>query len=342
MKQKRQEGFDNSFYRLAGEIAKVLEKNKDGTIQQEQVEELLDAERKFKETVLKYRQATEIYKKFLQKVCIQNKNILSARPYFRETAVSFSKRITPAIKAEDLETLKTFNINYQFIKFIRDSWLGPFPKRAEQLFHRVHKARTILIENNMPLAVNRAKLFYRKTPKNHLTLIDFIGICAMGLAAGIDKWCGPYSPVFRSVCIGRMVGNMIDSYSETILHFYPSDKRILYKAHTLRSRRGIDDMKDLTEAVKKGFEEDAKEGKSIPKTKIDVGELSNLMSAASTVSADATVNDEGFGVYHFTEDEEQNVENDYIDKESTRRMLESAKNLPILFKKVLRLKGIKV
>src|SRR5208283_5065533 len=122
-------------------------------------------------------------KKFLQKVCVQNKNILSARPYFRETAIVFSKSITPAIKESNIEVLKTFNINYQFIKFIRQSWLGPFPKRAEMLFQRVHLARTKLIENNMPLAVNRAKLFYRKTPKSHLTLMDFIGICSMGLAA---------------------------------------------------------------------------------------------------------------------------------------------------------------
>jgi hypothetical protein len=35
--------------------------------------------------------------------------------------VSFSKKITPAIKAEDIETLKTFDINYQLIKFITRS-----------------------------------------------------------------------------------------------------------------------------------------------------------------------------------------------------------------------------
>lgn len=339
---KNQEGFDSSFYVLAGEITRALEKNKDGSIQKDQVEELLNAENKFKETVLKYRQATEIYKKFLQKVCVQNKNILSARPYFRETAVTFSKKITPAIKVDDIEVLKTFNINYQFIRFIRDSWLGPFPPRAQQLFDRVHKARTILIENNMPLAINRAKLFYRKTPKSHLTLIDMIGICSMGLAAGVDKWCGPYSPVFRSVCIGRMVGNLIDSYSETMLHFYPSDKRILYKAHTLRSRKQIDDITELTEAVKKAFKEDALEGKNIPKNKIDVSELSSLMSAASTVSADATVNDEGFGVYQFTMDQKQDIEESYINKESTENMLLFAKKLPLIHRKILRLKGIKV
>lgn len=339
---KKQEGFDISFFKLAGDITRAIEHNKDGTSQEEQVEELLDAERKFKTTILAYRQASEIYKKFLQRVCLQNKNILSARPYFRENAVSFSKKITPAIKASDIESLKTFDINYQFIKFIRDSWLGPFPKRAEQLFQRVHTARTILIENNMPLAVNRAKLFYRKTPRAHLTLMDLIEICAMGLAAGVDKWCGKYSPVFRSVCIGRMVGNMIDSYSETMLHFYPSDKRILYKANSIRGRQGITDIAELTAAVNESFRLDELEGKSIPKKNITVSELSALMSAASTVSADATVNDEGFGVYHFTADDSANIEDSLIQEESTNQMITLAKGLPILHKKVLRLKGIRL
>lgn len=341
-KPKKQEGFDDSFYKLAGEVTKALERNKDGTIQKQQVEELFDAERKFRDTILMYRQASEIYKKFLQKVCIQNKNILSARPYFRENAISFSKKVTPAIKAADIETLKTFNINYQFIKFIRDSWLGPFPKRAEQLFQRVHTARTILIENNMPLAINRAKLFYRKTPKSHLSLMDLIEICSMGLAAGIDKYCGEYTPVFRSVCIGRMVGNMIDSYSETTLHFYPSDKRILYKANSIRARQGIEDIEELANAVNESFKQDAKEGKSIPKGKITASELSSLMNAASTVSADATVNDEGYGVYHYTMDPTQGIEEAYIEKESTDKMLALAKSLPMLHRKVLKLKGIKI
>jgi DNA-directed RNA polymerase specialized sigma subunit len=341
-KPKRQEGFDDSFYKLAAEVTRALERNKDGSLQEEQVEELLDAERKFKETILKYRQATEIYKKFLQKVCIQNNNILSARPYFRETAVTFSKKITPAIKDQNIEDLKKFDINFQFIKFIKDKWLGPFPKRAEQLYNRVHTARTKLIENNMPLAINRAKLFYRKVPKSHLTLMDMIEICAMGLAAGIDKWCGKYSPVFRSVCIGRMVGNMIDSYSETTLHFYPSDKRILYKANSIRGRQGIDDMEELTNAVNESFKQDELEGKSIPKKDITVSELSSLMSAASTVSADSTVNDEGFGVYHFTPDQAPDMESVLIQQESTNQMLGLAKKLPLLQRKILRLKGIKL
>jgi DNA-directed RNA polymerase specialized sigma subunit len=342
MKKKKPEVFDDSFYRLAEEVTRTIANNKDDTDQQQQVEELLDAEKKFKETVLRYRQSGEIYKKFLQKICITNKNILSARPYFRETAVNFSKKVTPAIKERNVDLLKTFDINYQFIKFIRDSWLGPFPKRAEQLFNRVHNARKILIENNMPLAINRAKLFYRKTPRSHLTLMDLIGICGMGLVAGIDKWCGPYSRVFRSVCIGRMVGNMIDLYSETTLHFYPQDRRILYKANTIRGRQGIEELNELTDAINNSFNKDKEEGKSIPKDIVTVGNLSMLMSAASPVSADATVNDEGYGVYSYVPDEEQDIEGSYIQRESISQMLSLAKKLPILHKKVLQLFGIKI
>lgn len=355
-KPKRQESFDPAFHRLVAEVTAAIARNKNGTTQEQQVEELLDAERKFKETILKYRQATKIYRKFLDKVCVENKNILSARPYFRETATTFSKKITPAIKAAMLgkkennldseklaiEELKKFDINYQLITFIRSRWLGPFPERAEELFQRVHRARTILIENNMPLAINRAKLFERKTPKGHLSLMDFIGICSMGLAAGIDKWCGKYSPVFRSVCIGRMVGNMIDSYSETMLHFYPSDKRVLYKAFSIRGRKGIDEIAALADAVNESFKQDEKEGKSIPKNEITVSELSSLMTAASIVSADATVNDEGYGVYHYTQDGTKDVEGDYMNKESTQQMLSLAKTLPMLHRKILKLKGVKI
>lgn len=345
--------FDPSFKKLTVEVTAVIARNKDGTDQKAQVEELLDAERKFKEAILKHtRQSTEIYKKFLQRICIVNKNILSARPYFRETAVSFSKKITPAIKAEDIETLKTFDINYQFVQFIRQSWLGPFPKRADQLYARVTRAREILIENNIPLAINRAKLFYRKTPKSHLTLMDMIGICNMGLCAGVDKWCGPYSPVFRSVCIGRMVGNLIDSYSETMLHFYPSDKRILYKAHTIRGRRGITDIDELTAAVNQSFKDDEAEGKSVPKNEVTVSELSTLMHAASTVSADAAApgmengfhgeGESGYSVYSYTEDPSQDTEGQYIARETTAQMLALAAKLPILQRKILRLKGVKI
>ncbi len=348
-KIKKQDAFDQSFYQLAGEIAAAIIRNKDPNdvkltsteSQKKQVEELMDAERKFKDVILRYKQSTEIYKKFLQKICIQNRNILSARPYFRESATDFSKQVTPAIKMGNIDELKKSNINYQLIKFIKDNWLGPFPKRANELFLRVHNARTVLIENNLPLAVNRAKLFYRKTPKSHLTLLDMIGISSLGLASAVDKWVGPYSTVFRSVIIGRAVGNLIASYSEAMLHFYPSDKRILYKANSIRGRQGIDDIDELARAINDAFEADGKTGKSMPSSKVKGGELNDLMNAASVVSADSTVNNEGYGVYSYTNDPAPDAEAAYIERESTVDMLMYAKQLPMLHRKVLRLKGLK-
>lgn len=335
---------DDSFYRLASEVTKVLEDNKaDNTTQKEQVEELLLAEKKFKENIVKHHGlSTKVYKRFLQKICVENKNILSARPYFRETAITFSKQITPCIKTTNIEELKKFHINYQFIKFIRDTWIGPFPKTAEALYQRVHKARTKLIQNNIPLAINRAKLFYNKTPKSHLSLMDMIGVCAIGLASGVDKWVGEYSTVFRSVIIGRCVGLLIDIYSETMLHLYPSDKRILYKANSIRGRQGITEVKELADAVNKSFLQDEKEGKSIPKGEVTESQLSELLNGASIASADATMDDEGYGVYQLTPDLLPDMESVMIEQESTSSMTEHARKLPILHRKVLRLKGIKL
>ena len=172
--------------------------------------------------------------------------------------------------------------------------------------------------------------------------MDLIGICSTGLAAGVDKWCGKYSPVFRAVCIGRMVGNMIDSYSETMLHFYPSDKRVLYKAHSIRGRKGIDELDELARAINSSFEQDEKDGKSIPKDKVIGSQLSYLMSAASTISADAMVgtgnsdeNEGNYSIYDYTLDPTGDTESKYIENETTDQMIGLARELPLVHRKVL-------
>lgn len=342
-KQKRHSNFDKDFYKLAIEVTKAIENNKkDGTTQEQQVNELVAAERDFKESILKYKQSTAIYVKFLNLIREKNKNILSARPYFRERAKDFSKLVTPPIKEKNIELLKTFNINYKFITFIKNVWLGPFPKKAQELYERVFLAREKLIQNNTPLAINQAKLFYRKNPANHLDYHDMIDICMEGLCAGIDKWCGPYSKVFISSCLGRAKGNLMEAVSESVIHMYPSHRRILYKANMIRSRRGIENIEELTKAINESFRQDGLDGKSMPKKEVTVSELSSLLSAASIVSADQTVNEEGYGVYAYTEDETKDTEGNYINKESMSRMIHCTKDLPLIHKKILRLKGVKI
>jgi len=107
---KKSYQFDDSFYKWANGVTDAIANNKksgnDPKEQKKQLEDLLESEKRFKIEILKYkRQSREIYKKFLQKITVTNKNILSARPYFRESSITFSEKITPAIKEKDPEVL---------------------------------------------------------------------------------------------------------------------------------------------------------------------------------------------------------------------------------------------
>lgn len=339
--KKFKDSHDPGFAQLALEIARAIERNKDGSTQKQQFEELVNAEKLFKETVLSYRISTEIYKRFISLIRISNNNILSARPYFRESSETFSAKITPALKTKNPEAMKEFGINFHFVKFCKDHWIGLWPKKIESIYRRVERARTILIENNMALAVNRAKLFYRKTPKGHLSFLDLIEVSSMGLCAGIDKYTGEFRKNFIGVCIGRIVGNLIDAYSETVFHFYPADRRVLYRANSIRGRQGIIDISELTEAVNSSFAADLLEGKTAPKP-VTVTELSYLMSAASLISSDSNSGEEGFGVYSYTPDQAESVETVLGRKQQLSEMAKLARKLPLINQKVLRLKGIEI
>jgi hypothetical protein len=141
---------------------------------------------------------------------------------------------------------------------------------------------------------------------------------------------------------------MISDYSDTTVHFYPTDKKILYRTNSIRGRQHIEDIEELTKEVNNSWQNDINEakkaGKRVPivPPPSTVAELSELLAAASTVSADTTVNEEGFGIYDYYQDPGLNIENDYIEKECLSKIFELAKNFTILQKKILRLKGLKI
>jgi DNA-directed RNA polymerase specialized sigma subunit len=339
--------YDNSLRQLAKELTAILNFNKDGSDQKAQVELVMKLEERFRKSIIVFAQSREIYKQFILLVAVTNRQILSARPYFREKSKVFSSRITPAIKNGDIKELQSFHINYNLIKFIRDNWKGPFPEKSEKIYNQFVEARRKLIENNMPLAINRAKLFYRKVPRNHLTLMDMIGIASMGLVSGVDKWVGEYSKVFNGVCIGRMTGNMIDSYSETTIHFYPSDSSILYRANSLRFKHDIQDLNQLAEAINKSYIEDEKNGIRVPKQKVTPDQLSSLLNAASVLSIDASISssDNDDAIYsnlEGTSDGSDTPEDILLKQDLMSKMIDAARKLPILQQKVLRLKGVKL
>ncbi len=347
-KKKTFETYDGSFYWIATEISHILAKNKeDETTQKEQVLELLEAERLFKEEILKYKYSTQVYKKFISKIRHLDRNILYAKVYFRESSGTFSSKITPFLKSEDPEGLKKFSINFNLIMFIKANWRGPLGAKAEKLYKRVERARRVLMENNLPLAINAAKLFYRKVPKSNLTLMDMISTSSQGLASAIDKYCldrnGEYSRVFCSVILGRVSGNLIKDYSSTPLHFYPSDRKILYKANSIRGRQGITDVVELAAAINAAFAADKKAGLVVPKDQITPAQLQELLNAATLVSVELTAKDEEDGTYNaydFTPDDKASAEENLISTETNETIGKLITELPPLYRKVLRLRGV--
>jgi DNA-directed RNA polymerase specialized sigma subunit len=174
--------------------------------------------------------------------------------------------------------------------------------------------------------------------------MDMISTAAMGLSFAIDKYTGDkngkYSKVFLSVILGRASGNLIRDYSSTSLHFYPSDRKVMYRANSIRGRQGITEINELTAAVNASFEVDKQEGKNIPKNKVQVSELQHLMNASSIISVESTINDDNLNAYDYTPDENLSAEENLIGIENRTIISKIVKELPILHRKVLKLKGI--
>ncbi|HLD91652.1 MAG TPA: hypothetical protein VI911_11695 [Patescibacteria group bacterium] len=347
MSKKNQ--YDKKFQELAIQVNQAIIDN-DGLIgdQKEQVELMISLERKFQYYAQKYAKTNQIYAKFIDYILHESGNILSAKPYFRERFTSFSDRIISDFKEKKGNNLGRYKINYLLIKFIVDNWGGPLPEKVQHYYNEYLEARRILIENNLPLAINRAKLFYRKTPRSHLNLLDLIDICVCGLITGIDKYCGDYTRVWRSTCIGNMVSNMIEEYSKTFLRLYPTDKKVLYRANALKYRLQIDSIEDLTKAVNSSFEKDATEGKKIPTLPISESHIRTLLNGVGYVSTDSKISEdnydggseEGVGIYDNTPDPEQDVEDIVTKKDSIDKIINASHDLNMVEKKIIMLKGV--
>jgi len=354
---------DQDFYVLANDIAKVLERNNKGKKlnkrdftkkQKAQVERMMELEEIFRKSINSYKQSDKIYYKFLIYIKVERGNILMARPFFRENSKTFGKDISPIFKVfrEDLKTfgkdispefknegiqkLKEFHINYKFIQFVVENWRGNIPTKALDAWEEHQEVRKQLIENSMPMAINEAMKFYKAVPKTHTTLMDMINASVSGLCTGVDKWVGPFRTVFRSVCLSRMKSNIMDVYNQTFLHYYPSDKKIIYKSNLLKAREKIEDQDVLLENINKYLKENN------DKRVLEKHELQDLLNGASLESIEMQTEDDGFTVYDTYIDEKNNIENIIEKNDSLKKVIVGCKQLPLLERKILKLKGVDI
>lgn len=273
-------------------------------LQKKQVERLVKLEKRFRTMLVRHRYGPEVYKAFIDHIMLVKRNILMARPYFRERDKTFKAFISPVLKEKDHLRLYQFSVNYQFIDFAVKQKPWKDTKSGQRLLAiagQVNAIRKELAECNLPLAISQAKRFLRHNRRSHLRYMDMNQTCFVGLLEGIDKYVGPYHRRFRSVVIGRMVGNLIESNSETFIHFFPPDKRRIYRARKIIGQMGQDGPVDLEEVCKQlnvveTVDNQEREDDRVAKQVVDgvvrkakpdpmttVGELVNLLAAASVL-----------------------------------------------------------
>jgi DNA-directed RNA polymerase specialized sigma subunit len=181
-------------------------------LQKKQIDRLISLEKKFRAALVSHRFGESTYKAFVSLICDQKRNILVARPYFRERQPVFTNRISVALKARDIKAMEKFHFNYQFVCFVMGTRKWGKNSDIHKLASEITSVRSEIVEMNLPLAISRARIFYSRTPKAQLSFMDLVQICSEGLMSAIDKFVPPFSKVFRSVIIGRATGYMIENY----------------------------------------------------------------------------------------------------------------------------------
>jgi len=249
-------------------------------LQKKQLETLVALEKRYRKAVIADPMGKRVYEGFVSFICDERRNILVARPFFRVRQTTFTNKISKALKARNTKELSRYHFNFQFIRFIMRFHDWPKDGEIYMLYDQIVALRIEILEMNMPLAINRTGIFWRCASVGHLSYMDFVQIASEGFLSAIDKYVLPYSKVFRSVAIGRMVGNFIAETSETLMHFYPNEKRKLYRANkVVRKHKGVSvDFDSLANEINTGA---AREHITTP------SEIADLMSAASLISSES-------------------------------------------------------
>lgn len=321
--------------------------------QRGQVEGLLAAERAFREALIRHPHGAKVYRAFVNHIMVEKRNLLMARPYFRERDKTFKAHIAHILRkaAEPKEQehhrrLYRFDINYQFIAFamkVRAWAKDPQSRKVMRLAHEALRLRNSLVECNLPLAIFYARKFHARNRASHHDFMDFLQVASGGLAAGVDKYVGPYTVTFRSVLIGRIVGDLIEANSETFVHFFPPDKRRLYRIRKIAAslREGLANI-DYALLAKLLNKEERAKGEAVTNPK----ELHHLVNASSLVSASSLpVGEEedehqGSPIERYA-DEAENRPDMLLEEAQTRRNVAQAITaLPVIEQKLLRLRGV--
>lgn len=274
----------HNFFSLMNHVLQQNAEN-DHRDQKKLLNDLFALEEKFRQTLLSTNEGKLVYKKFMDYILcdgnyavkglkenykpknkkdlknyqmltsVETRGILKAKIYFRERQNTLIKKMFKAFSEKDHEKLHKLKINPLFAIWVVQNYRGPKASTLRNYLQQIIHIRKLLCENNLPLAINRAKIFWSKNIDFSLERMDLIQACAAGLLTAIDKFVPPYSTVFRSVAIGRMVLNMTEMNSNLIVKLPSKAKRILYRVKNAMQKENIHDDDKVLQYVKQSFKD---------------------------------------------------------------------------------------
>jgi DNA-directed RNA polymerase specialized sigma subunit len=228
----------------------------EGKNQEDLLNDLFAVELGFRDVLVKSLIGRNKYKEVVEFFCAKGKNVHSLRTFFRERQGDLSARFKSAFgKSRMFWALNDLRINYNFAKWVIERFPPDHADFSElsTLYAEIIRIRKMICEQNLPLAINRAKIFWSRNTSYHLDYMDLIQASAEGLLVAIDKFVPPYRTVFRSVAIGRMTLNMITDNSSTMLKISPHDRRVLYRANNAVAKQKLVADSDIVDYVQQSF-----------------------------------------------------------------------------------------
>lgn len=344
---------DDHFRQFAQNLEQVLDRHgtvHDGTLlahQRDQIRKLVELETKLRQTLITHPWGPGVYRDFVKYICDKRRNILAARPFFRERQTIFTRHISKALKARNDKALYRFRFNWSLVEFILASRKWPSGGKVAVLAREISRLRSDLLEQNLPLAISQARIFWANTPRSHLTYMDIIQIQCQGLLLAIDKFVPPNDKrmsnrasleayrKFRAVAIGIMARDRVNAYSETLVHFYPGDKAKMYQAlKFLRRNAGEVDHEAAAVHVNNRLAD--------RRYRTDGQELAGLLAAGSTVSADYTSEPDGETVADTFPDSESNRPDLMVEEADASTVLrDSVRGLDLRDQKMVKMKGVR-
>jgi DNA-directed RNA polymerase sigma subunit (sigma70/sigma32) len=235
--------------------------NKESKQTKQYINELISLEKTFKKTLLDTPHGNKIYEQFMHFILDDEDgkgNMLSARVYFRERQDTFSKKMYTAFHQKNYKKLQVFKINYKFCVWALEKYTGRKKSALTKILNKMEDIRKAICEKNLPLAINRANLFWRNTSNPYLDYMDLIQNAAEGLLIAVDKFVPAKGRItnnreFNGVSIGKMTLEMQENNSQTLVKLPPKEKRILYRTKKAKETKMSISKEEVVDYVSQSF-----------------------------------------------------------------------------------------